>query len=167
MKKIVSFKGRTFGPPPELCPGPTGGLKAALRRPVFQCAPFRKSWIRHCDFPIYPYVRCLRSIPKVKPTILWWWWGYSTSFATTSSLSLHRILYIPGGVWKWTPHLTNIGPLSPSLKTKSGLSSPLKGKLNAIELSLWKIPGSAPSFNWNNRYPELSFLSSLYTLASI
>ena len=32
--------------------------------------PFRKSWIRHCDFPMYPYVRCFCSIPKVKPTIL-------------------------------------------------------------------------------------------------
>jgi hypothetical protein len=139
--------------------------------------PFRKSWIRHCDFLIYPYVGCLCSIPKVKPTILWWWvggWG-STSFATfflyTSSLSLHRILYIPGGFWKCTPPLTNIGPtLTPSLKTKSWLSSPFESQTKWHRTPLWKIPGSAPVYNRNinNFYPEnLWFLSSLYTLASI
>jgi hypothetical protein len=48
--------------------GVGGGGGGASRQP--SDVPFRKSWIRHCDFPMYPYVRCLCSIPKVKPTIL-------------------------------------------------------------------------------------------------
>jgi hypothetical protein len=95
--------------------------------------PFSKSWIDHCDFPMYPYLRCLCSIPKVKPTILWWWWWWrgSTSFASfylyTSSLSLHRISYILGGFWKWTPLWPILDPL-PSLKTKSGPPPPFESQ---------------------------------------
>jgi hypothetical protein len=123
-----SFQGRAFGP--------TGGGEGASRQP--SDVPCRKFWIRHCDFPMYPYVWCLYSIPKVKPTILWWWWWRgSTSFATfslyTSSLSLHWILYIPGEFWQWTPPLTNIGPLPPLWKPKVDYSSPLKAKLNGID----------------------------------
>jgi hypothetical protein len=101
---------------------------------------------------------------------LWrWWWRGSTSFAIlylyTSSLSLHWILYIPGEFWKWAPPLTNIGPPPPLWKPKVDSPPPLKAKLNGIELSFEKYLD--PPILIAKFYPELSFLSSLYTLASI
>jgi hypothetical protein len=103
-ERIRQLQWGTVGPPPGLCHGTTGGFKAALRRPAFSCAPFRKSWICHCDSPMYPYVRCLCSIPSETHhfVVVVEGGGCSTSFATfylyTSSLSLYWILYIPGGL---------------------------------------------------------------------
>jgi hypothetical protein len=151
MKVFASFQGRTFGLSPGLCPGPMrwgGGFKAAIRRPVQKILD-PALWFPHVAIRKVPLQYSQSKTHHFVVMVVVEGFHFICHILFVYVFALHRILYIPGGFWKWIPPLINVGPRPPLWKTKVDSPPPLKAKLNGIELSLLKIPGSAPAYNQN------------------
>jgi hypothetical protein len=59
MKEFVSFQWRTFGPPPGLCPGPTGGLQGSPQTSCLLMRPVQKI----LDPPLWFLHVSIRQVP--------------------------------------------------------------------------------------------------------